>query len=226
MSGVVDILRGLAKLMGIGLPEIFDAPFLSTNISEFWRRWNMPIMKWLYEESFSRISFALRKWGIVGIAIACMLTFVGSGIAHGLNLSMLLWGVSQVVPFLIHLETRNKLRKWSKNHGNPRWIAFSGWFVTIHVIILSWAFIGTGSVRESISMLKALLHGPIWPAWGGEIHWLQILTACGFGLALQFIPHFKGGDTWMRAYNSKIRLASGLALVCILFAFRDLILNP
>lgn len=42
-SGCIDIIMGVSDLLGIDLPENFDLPFISRNLSEFWRRWHISI---------------------------------------------------------------------------------------------------------------------------------------------------------------------------------------
>ena len=42
-SGLMDIVLGLAEIIGIYLPENFDTPFYSLNLSEFWRRWHITL---------------------------------------------------------------------------------------------------------------------------------------------------------------------------------------
>lgn len=42
-SGCIDIIMGVAQMLGIELPENFDLPFISRNLSEFWRRWHISI---------------------------------------------------------------------------------------------------------------------------------------------------------------------------------------
>ena len=46
-SGYTDIARGVACLLGFELRENFNAPYLSRNITEFWRRWHISLSSWL-----------------------------------------------------------------------------------------------------------------------------------------------------------------------------------
>lgn len=42
-SGLMDIVLGYSKCLSISLPENFDTPFYSLNLSEFWRRWHITL---------------------------------------------------------------------------------------------------------------------------------------------------------------------------------------
>ena len=46
-SGYSNMARGMSRLLGIRLVENFKTPYLSANISEFWRRWHVSLSEWL-----------------------------------------------------------------------------------------------------------------------------------------------------------------------------------
>lgn len=45
-SGCMDIVIGSSQLYGVRLPENFESPFFSRNLSEFWRRWHITLGLW------------------------------------------------------------------------------------------------------------------------------------------------------------------------------------
>ncbi len=51
-SGSIDIIMGVSEIMGITLPENFQAPFFSKTITEFWRRWHITLGTFLKDYIF------------------------------------------------------------------------------------------------------------------------------------------------------------------------------
>jgi D-alanyl-lipoteichoic acid acyltransferase DltB (MBOAT superfamily) len=215
-SGVVDAARAAAWIFGIWVPPNFDAPYFSTNIGEFWRRWNMTVSAWFNEYVFGKITFALRNWGYWSISIACAATFLGCGLAHGLTWGNVAWGSLQGGSMFIYVVSRKRIRKWSKALGNPRWIAATAWFLTANIVVFSFIIDSDDCHCATGWMLKSVFVGPIWPAMAAGVAWGRILTACVVAMVLQIVPRYRGGDFWMTSLRPRHRLVLGIAWVAII----------
>ena len=106
-TGGIDIAIGLAEAMGIQLPENFIRPYFSKNIGEYWRRWHVTLGTWMKDYIFYPISIsrpmlnlsrvARCKLGNFGkrlpIYVASVVTWICTGVWHGLTLNFVVWGL-------------------------------------------------------------------------------------------------------------------------------------
>jgi len=89
-SGYSDIAIGSAQVMGFRLRDNFDRPFFSTSVAEFWRRWHMSLISWFRDYMYiplggNRVSRGRQYFNLFFI-------FSLSGLWHGANWGMVLWG--------------------------------------------------------------------------------------------------------------------------------------
>lgn len=90
-SGYSDMAIGLGRIFGFSFPENFNYPFISKNITEFWRRWHMTLGGWFREYVYiplggNRVSRG--RW-IFNIFVVWALT----GLWHGVQWTFLTWGL-------------------------------------------------------------------------------------------------------------------------------------
>jgi len=90
-SGYSDMAIGLGAMFGFHFKENFEYPYVSTSISEFWRRWHISLSTWFKEYLYiplggNRVS-KLRN--ILNLA----LVFLATGIWHGAAWNFILWGM-------------------------------------------------------------------------------------------------------------------------------------
>lgn len=90
-SGYSDMAIGIAQMCGFTFSKNFDYPYMSTGISDFWRRWHISLGAWFRDYVYfplggSRVETAKI---IRNLLIVWLLT----GIWHGANWTFLVWGL-------------------------------------------------------------------------------------------------------------------------------------
>src|SRR5882762_3030827 len=90
-SGYTDIARGVSRLLGIELPENFNQPYLSRNITEFWRRWHISLSTWLRDYLY--IPLGGNRGGRLRTYINLLIVMGLGGLWHGAGISYLVWGL-------------------------------------------------------------------------------------------------------------------------------------
>jgi D-alanyl-lipoteichoic acid acyltransferase DltB (MBOAT superfamily) len=99
-SGYSSIARGVAKLLGVELMKNFEQPYLSRNITEFWRRWHISLSSWLRDYLY--IPLGGNKKGIRRTYINLMLTMLIGGLWHGASWNFVIWGGLHGIYLAIH----------------------------------------------------------------------------------------------------------------------------
>ncbi|GAB4412890.1 MAG: hypothetical protein OHK0039_19210 [Bacteroidia bacterium] len=89
-SGYTDMAIGIGLLLGYRLPLNFAAPYQSSSIREFWRRWHISLSSWLRDYLY--ISLGGNRFGPVRTYVNLVLTMVLGGLWHGASWQFVLWG--------------------------------------------------------------------------------------------------------------------------------------
>lgn len=80
-SGYSDMAIGLGKMFGFDIQENFLYPYLSKNITEFWRKWHVSLGNWFREYVY--IPLGGNKKGRIRTYINLGIVFWLTGIWHG-----------------------------------------------------------------------------------------------------------------------------------------------
>lgn len=90
-SGYSDMAIGIGRMIGFKFPENFNNPYISRNITEFWRRWHMTLGRWMKDYLYiplggSRVKTKRRLFFNLWVV------FLISGLWHGAAWNFVLWG--------------------------------------------------------------------------------------------------------------------------------------
>ena len=92
------LAQGSALLFGIHLMDNFNKPFIAKSIPEFWQRWHISLSTWFRDYIFIPVGGNKRGNGVLILAV--LLVFFTSGLWHGANTTMIVFGVSQGLLYL------------------------------------------------------------------------------------------------------------------------------
>lgn len=177
-SGYTDMALGLARMFNIRLTNNFNAPYLATSVSDFWRRWHISFSSWILDYIFKPLQFQMRNWKNRGTAIALMITFLFSGLWHGANWNFLLWGAVHgmyLVASFYYQPLRKKayqklsllrssFKEQSEIKGHQGVRKFTGlkiWqrIITFHLICFAWILFRADTVADALYIMTHLLDG-------------------------------------------------------------------
>lgn len=99
-SGYSDMAVGTAKCLGYDFERNFNIPYISKNVSEFWKRWHISLSTWL--QQYLYIPLGGNRKGKTRTYINLILTMVLGGLWHGASVNFIVWGLLHGIALCIH----------------------------------------------------------------------------------------------------------------------------
>jgi alginate O-acetyltransferase complex protein AlgI len=99
-SGYTDIARGCARLLGYKFPPNFERPYLSADITDFWRRWHISLSFWLRDYLY--ISLGGNRVGVARTYVNLMIVMGLGGLWHGASWNFAIWGLYHGLLLIAH----------------------------------------------------------------------------------------------------------------------------
>jgi alginate O-acetyltransferase complex protein AlgI len=90
-SGYSDIAIGLARLLGVTLPENFNWPYLARNLQDFWLRWHISLSLWIRDYVY--VPLGGSRHGPVRRVMNILIAFALCGLWHGPAWHFAAWGL-------------------------------------------------------------------------------------------------------------------------------------
>ena len=138
-SGYSDIAIGAAKVMGYDLMTNFNIPFISKNVTEFWRRWHISLSTWFNDYLFTPLLISKRDWGKKGVVFALIITFLISGLWHGAGWTFLIYGLLHGIAMSFEFLTKKRRLGISKKISKGLYNTISC-ILTFLFVSFAWVF--------------------------------------------------------------------------------------
>ncbi|MBC7979597.1 MAG: MBOAT family protein [Armatimonadetes bacterium] len=219
-AGYSLIAIGLAAMFGYRFPINFNFPYLSTSITEFWRRWHMSLSAWLRDYLY--IPLGGNRKGPARTYINLFLVMFLGGLWHGAEWKFALWGSLHGLFLALERfgsgarhqrseirgqksEVRDKISvhpTLSSVLGPPSsglWSLASGfsilrWFLTFHLVTAFWLTFLMPDMANILAFFKGALSGKT--GFSGP----PIFSLVFYGTAV-VIYHFWG---WLKEHREHL----------------------
>jgi len=161
-SGYSDMAIASAGLLGYELPINFNFPYLSSNISMFWKRWHISLSTWLMDYLFLPLVYSIskeinirKKWHIKNevwaYSLGIIITMLLCGLWHGSSWRFVVWGGLHGIAILIH---RTWTQLISKHNKINKIIRFLGIPITFYFVSATWIIFRAPNPSTSFILLK------------------------------------------------------------------------
>jgi len=158
-SGYTDIALGSARLMGIHLPENFNAPYFKSSLIHFWNSWHITLADWFRSYVFNPLTRKLRasptlpNW--LTIFIPQLSTMLLIGLWHGITPNFFLWGAWHGIGLFIN-NRWNALKKPSFLNPSESLQKYLGWTLTFGYVTLGWVWFLMPTVANAVETFQKL----------------------------------------------------------------------
>lgn len=196
-SGSMDIVLGMSQTFGLKMPENFQTPYFSKNISEYWRRWHITLGVWMKEyvfypllrtSAFTKLGknmkqrFGKKRGKQLTTFLAMFILWFTVGIWHGgdwkyvIGSGLLHWFYIVMGELLMPFFQKFM----EKCHINPksRWVDGFRILRTFFLVNIGFVFFRADNVGMALSMLRSMFT---------SVHLGGILNGSLFMLGLDWI---------------------------------------
>lgn len=145
-SGYSDMAIGIGRIFGFHFPENFNYPYISSSITEFWRRWHMTLSSWFRDYVY--IPLGGNRKGLARQIVNILIVWMLTGFWHGASYNFILWGLYYGILLMIEkiVSTKFDVRL-------PGWIKH---VVTLVLIVIGWVIFQADDLSHAAYYLRAM----------------------------------------------------------------------
>ena len=147
-SGYSDMAIGLGKMFGFNISENFNYPYISTSISDFWKRWHISLTSWFREYVYIPLGgnkCSKIKW-IRNIIIVFFLT----GLWHGASYNFIIWGLYNALFIILE---KTILKKFLSKLNN-----ILKYLLTMLIIIIGLVIFRIEYLSDLLNIIKGMFN--------------------------------------------------------------------
>lgn len=211
-SGYSDMAIGIGLMMGFRFPENFNNPYISTSITDFWRRWHMTLSRWMKDYLYiplggNRVSTARMYFNLCTV-------FLISGFWHGASWNFIFWGayhgVFQILDRLFLIKLLEKL---------PKIVQVLFTFV---LVVIGWVFFRVDSIEQAFVIVKTMFDvSKVANVFEfGQMFWVMLVVGSLFSFIALWSKNYEALQrSWYNPFTTARGCVWGIVSALILFVF-------
>ncbi len=166
-AGYSGIAIGIAMLMGLRFPKNFDAPYISSGLSEFWTRWHITLSSWLRDYLY--IPLGGNRKGNLRTHANLWITMLLGGLWHGAAWTYVAWGALHA----LGLSVERWWRAWQplaflRGTRVAKMVGSAPAMLLVFVFVhITWVFFRAPDFTVAAQMLERMLLAPFTGTGGG-----------------------------------------------------------
>ena len=144
-SGYSDMAIGISKILGFDFKRNFNLPYISQNVSEFWKRWHISLSSWF--QDYVYIPLGGNRKGEWRTYLNLMIVMMLSGLWHGAGWTFIIWGILHGIASCVYKLYGRRIAKLGigVNVG-----------ITFGVVTLLWVVFRADSLETAIEIWKGM----------------------------------------------------------------------
>jgi len=188
-SGYSDMAIGLGRMFGFRFLENFNYPYVSTSISEFWRRWHISLSSFFRDYVY--IPLGGNRVSTSRLILNLFIVWALTGLWHGADWAFVLWGLLFFV-FLVFEKYTGFEKRFVSRWFLPLKYGYTMLIVTVGWVLFKCGFDANMAAMqgETVDSLSSTLHyvctmfhlngQPLWSdsatLWFHETRWFYVFA--------------------------------------------------
>lgn len=217
-SGYSDMAIGAAKCLGYDFNRNFNIPYISKNVSEFWKRWHISLSSWLQEYLY--IPLGGNRKGRTRTYVNLLITMILGGLWHGANVTFIIWGALHGLALCIHKIYKEYI---GKNRKSTTLGTVFSILITYIFVCICWIFFRAQNVSNAFTIIHKIF---IWQDGIMQIYSWAVIAIIIVAIAeiIAYIRSRRKNESSVNGFYMVMDLNKFTSLV-ILFVFIGIILG-
>jgi len=206
-SGYSDIAVGCATCLGYNFLPNFNLPYISSNVTEFWRRWHISLSTWLKEYLY--IPLGGNRKGKIRQYVNLFITMLLGGLWHGASWTFVFWGGLNGLALCV-----DKLRKQEYQTICGKAL---GRVITYCFITFTWIFFRADTFSTAWAVIKGMF--TLQDGVAQNFFWSYVsIVLVIIATACAVMRSKKKGDKYINGYYPSVSLNSFWGLTVFFIA--------